>query len=102
MVGTQARPERYTEFGKLAYGYIAKKYGTIVAFADAVGIASSTVTDVLRGRRKPDVERWIQVLRLRGSNRAQFLVTAYLSMSPKVIQDEFRKMEAELEALGKR
>lgn len=56
-----------------------------MAFAEAVGTSRSVITDVVKGRLRPPVDRlkvWADKLDLSGEKKEAFLLAGWLTHSP--------------------
>ncbi len=59
-------------------------------FARVVGIQQGSLQHILKGRRKPPLKaipKWADALRLKGTDREEFLEAAYLRHAPPYVQD---------------
>jgi transcriptional regulator with XRE-family HTH domain len=92
-------------FGALLVSHIGRAGMTMNGFAKAVGAGSSSISQIATGKRTPplaQIERWADVLVLKGERRAEFLESASLEHTPELIQMEYAKLKAQVQRLESR
>lgn len=80
------------DFGGFLAERIERARLTRIAFAKAIGSSSGFMTDVIKGRRTPPLDRldaWADVLGLDGQERTLFLDLAALAHLPDEVRPRF-------------
>jgi len=92
-------------FGAHLVAYIKAAGLSMNGFAKSVDAGSSSVSQIAGGIRTPpldQIERWSDVLKLKGEKRAEFLEMACLEHCPDPIRSEYLRQRAQIERLEQR
>lgn len=93
------------DFGGFLAERIERAHLTRIAFAKAIGSSSGFMTDVIKGRRTPPLDRldtWADVLGVTGAERQQFLLLAGLAHIPDqavrdMVANQLTHLQAEVD-----
>lgn len=86
----------YTQWCSLFQHYIDRHKMTHSEFAERAGTSQPVIHTYITGRSKPqlnDLDRWCDVLELKGREREQFVWLAHEAHTPAVVWEQVSKLQ---------